>query len=233
MKNKSEDLIFYTRICDKNVTNIFYPTRKTAFADFSCGSSNVNVLGMEIIMNNLNYVLFEEYKRLDKLCGDIYKTQHGITSYIDDMKAKSLSDYRCIPHWGTDLEWLIKIRHIRNSLAHAEDAFNTESCTQNDIDWIRDFYNRILNQSDPIAILYQNSKAKNQLVKKSNSYINKPVDKKINNQIIEQSGSQKVRQTNYQENEELNNQTNTEMNIFIWIAIIIIIFIILVSGALA
>ena len=47
VKNKSEDLIFYTRICAENVTNIFYPTRKTAFADFSCGSSNVNVLGME------------------------------------------------------------------------------------------------------------------------------------------------------------------------------------------
>ena len=36
-----------TRICAENVTNIFYPTRKTSFADFSCGSSNVNVLRME------------------------------------------------------------------------------------------------------------------------------------------------------------------------------------------
>jgi len=30
-----------------------YPTRETAFAAFSCGSSNVNVLGMEIIMLNV------------------------------------------------------------------------------------------------------------------------------------------------------------------------------------
>ena len=47
MRNKYEDLISHTRICAENVTNIFYPTRKTACADFTCGSSNVNVLGME------------------------------------------------------------------------------------------------------------------------------------------------------------------------------------------
>ena len=47
MKNYTDVLIFHTRICAENVTNIFYPTRKIAFADFSCGSSNVNVLGIE------------------------------------------------------------------------------------------------------------------------------------------------------------------------------------------
>jgi len=31
-----------------------YPTRETAFAVFSCGSSNVNVLGMEIYMYEFN-----------------------------------------------------------------------------------------------------------------------------------------------------------------------------------
>jgi len=34
----------------------FYPTRETAFAVFSCGSSNVNVLGMEIIMSNSSLI---------------------------------------------------------------------------------------------------------------------------------------------------------------------------------
>ena len=53
VKISLKTLFFYTRICAENVTNIFYPTRKTAFADFSCGSSNVNVLGMEDNMKEL------------------------------------------------------------------------------------------------------------------------------------------------------------------------------------
>lgn len=39
--------------------------------------------------NRLNYMLFEEFKRLDKLCGDLYQEQHGISRYIDDMKNTS------------------------------------------------------------------------------------------------------------------------------------------------
>ena len=45
MKNNADAIIFHTDIGAENVTNIPYPTRKTTFVDFSCGSSNVNVLG--------------------------------------------------------------------------------------------------------------------------------------------------------------------------------------------
>ncbi len=48
VKNNAEALIFHTAICAEDVTNSLYPTRETAYADFSCGSSNVNVLGMEV-----------------------------------------------------------------------------------------------------------------------------------------------------------------------------------------
>ena len=37
-------------------------------------------------MDNLNYIFFEEFKRLDKLCGELYADQHGISKYIDDMR---------------------------------------------------------------------------------------------------------------------------------------------------
>lgn len=53
MKNHTEVLIFHTAICAENVTNSPDPTRETAFAVFSCGSSNINVLGMEDIMANI------------------------------------------------------------------------------------------------------------------------------------------------------------------------------------
>lgn len=42
MKNHAEALIFHTAVCAENVTNSPYPTGKTAYAAFSCGSSNSN-----------------------------------------------------------------------------------------------------------------------------------------------------------------------------------------------
>lgn len=108
-------------------------------------------------MNKIKIAFFEEYKKLDRLCGDIYRDQHGISHYIDDMKTKSHADSCDIPGWKTDLNQLIRIRHIRNQMAHAEGAFEEELCTQYDIDWIRNFYQRILAQADPCAMLYQNT----------------------------------------------------------------------------
>lgn len=69
-------------------------------------------------MGNLNHDLFEEYKHLEKICGEIYREQHGVTHYIDDMKMASERDYRHIPNWKEDLERLVRLRHIRNYLAH-------------------------------------------------------------------------------------------------------------------
>ena len=106
-------------------------------------------------MGNLNNALFEEFKRLDKLCGEIYGEPHGVSHYINDMRIVSGSDYRNIPNWEEDLERLVRIRHIRNHLAHAEGAFDESACTSTDIEWSRDFYDRILNQSDPLALLHR------------------------------------------------------------------------------
>lgn len=47
MKNNADAIIFHTAVCAENVTSCFYPIGETAFADFSYGSSNVNVLGHE------------------------------------------------------------------------------------------------------------------------------------------------------------------------------------------
>ncbi|MDE5590470.1 MAG: hypothetical protein K2J60_15225 [Acetatifactor sp.] len=116
-------------------------------------------------MDNLNHVLFEEFKHLDKLCGELYGDQRGVSHYIDDMKVVSGSDYRYIPNWKEDLDQLIRIRHIRNYLAHTEGAFNEDMCTPKDIEWSRDFCRRILDQLDPLALLRQHSEAKQRMAK--------------------------------------------------------------------
>lgn len=114
-------------------------------------------------MGNLNHVLFEEFKHLDKLCGELYGDQRGVSHYIDDMKDVSESVYRYIPNWKEDLEQLVRIRHERNHLAHTEGAFNEDMCTPKDIGWSKDFQRRILNQSDPLALLHQHLAAKQRM----------------------------------------------------------------------
>lgn len=133
-------------------------------------------------MDNLNYVFFEEYKRVDKLCREMYGDDNGVTNYINDMKAVSFIEYININNWKNDLEQLIRLRHIRNHLAHTEGAFGEKNCTQMDIDWIKNFHRRIMEQSDPMAILNLKNRNSNNIqtpnkgiayVEKSATYINK------------------------------------------------------------
>lgn len=121
-------------------------------------------------MSGFNYIFFEEYKSLDRLCGQLYDMQYGITTYIENMKKIPQNCYQNVPNWNNSLRELIRIRHIRNHLAHEEGAFEKENCTQRDIEWIQNFHNRILNQSDPLAVLRQVMRTENQ--KRNQLYIN-------------------------------------------------------------
>ena len=130
----------------------------------------VCMIGEIVHMENLNVTFFEEFKRLDKICREIYGvSQGGVTNYIEDMKSVSAFESKEIPSWDSDLKFLIKMRHIRNQLSHGIDTMNLPMCGQSDILWLKDFYNRILEQSDPIALLYQRRKEKAARTKTSRS----------------------------------------------------------------
>jgi hypothetical protein len=104
-------------------------------------------------MNNLNFIFLEEYKQLDKLCSELYDGQPGVTSYINEMKNVNWNDARDIPDWKSDLYELKRLRHIRNHLAHTEGAFDEKLCTNDDVNWVKNFRNRILKQTDPLSLL--------------------------------------------------------------------------------
>lgn len=106
-------------------------------------------------MASINSSFLEEYKRLDKLCREMYKSDIGITNYINDMKYAALFESRRIPNWNSDLSNLIRLRHIRNQLTHEIGTLDISMCTQNDVDWLVDFRGRILQASDPIAMLHK------------------------------------------------------------------------------
>lgn len=132
------------------------------------------------------------------------------------MKAVPSIKCNCIQDWKSDLEQLKRVRYIRNNLAHAEDSFNIEECTQKDIDFVTGFYNRILNQTDPLSLLHQSYSEKNH----------------ISNKVYAQKRQVEVQanmQTEKPVNNNIYNQTNEDMEksviniIFAVFAIIIIV----------
>lgn len=161
-------------------------------------------------MSNLNYIFFEEYKHLDKLCSELYQEQHGISHYICDMKSTPSNAYQHIPGWKEDLEKLIRLRHIRNYLAHTANAFDEEVCTHEDIEWSHEFRRRILKQSDPMSLLHQYS-----VEKPSTS---KPQSLRASMQS----------HTSITEIKKIRSYTNKESHLLYWIkSLLIIIWIVL------
>ncbi len=109
-------------------------------------------------MEHINQQFFDEYKRLEKACNEIYG-QHGVTSYIEKMKKTNKSNSKSIPNWQKTLNQLIRLRHIRNHLAHDEGAFEENLVTKADINWLKDFRKDLLNGNDPLSQL--NKKKRN------------------------------------------------------------------------
>ena len=68
---------------------------------------------------NTNIIFFDEYKKLDKLCSEMYgKNSGGITCYLNDMMAVPVAQRNRIPEWNQTYDRLRELRHIRNQMAH-------------------------------------------------------------------------------------------------------------------
>ena len=57
----------------------------------------------------------DSYKHLEKLCGDMLQTQHGISAYIDDMENTPKGSY-LVQGWDEDFKRLKHYRWIRNRM---------------------------------------------------------------------------------------------------------------------
>ncbi len=94
---------------------------------------------------------FEEYKHLDKLCGDMYSCRNGISEYIDQMDNKSHRGYHLVPLWDSDYKMLKHIRWVRNQIAHDSGAYQVSE--SEDLEFVRNFYDRIFSGQDPLTLL--------------------------------------------------------------------------------
>ena len=92
----------------------------------------------------------DTYKRLDNLCKDLLGSSVGITSYIKEMEECRVYAYK-IKNWETDYRKLKHYRYIRNQIVHENSASESSLCNINDCRWLAEFYQRILNQMDPLS----------------------------------------------------------------------------------
>lgn len=109
----------------------------------------------------INIMFQEEYKKLDKLCKDCFLSIEGVSEYIRQMKNEQYLlqglvqswayDYKLVQSWEYDYKMLKHVRWIRNQLSHEVGALQSDICTQDDLDFVLDFYNKIVNCLDPLA----------------------------------------------------------------------------------
>ncbi len=93
----------------------------------------------------------EAYKRLEKLCGDMYGDDKKITGYIERMEKNYNGEYY-VDGWNEDLKKLKHYRWIRNKISHEPNCSEDDYCSNEDVEWLDDFYARIMNQTDPLAL---------------------------------------------------------------------------------
>lgn len=107
-------------------------------------------------MSDLNQEFLNEYIRLEKLCKDLYKDLpreelKGVWNYTQDMKNTPMHISRKIPDWDFHFEELERLRKTRNKREHKEDGRKNYPITQEDIEYLMDFRQSILEQTDPIS----------------------------------------------------------------------------------
>lgn len=102
-------------------------------------------------MQALDNEFFEAYKRLDRLCSDIYGCRNGVSQYIEDMDEASYLGQLAVSLWEQAYKTLKHLRWVRNQIAH--DSGQILICDESDIQDVNDFYDDIMSGRDPLAQL--------------------------------------------------------------------------------
>ena len=110
----------------------------------------------------------DSYKRLEKLCGEVMDDDRRVSAYIDAM-VNTARGADLVKGWEEDLKLLKHYRWMRNQIAHNPDCTEKNMCKPSDMQWIDDFYSRIMKQTDPLALYRKAMKRKHANVKKKTS----------------------------------------------------------------
>lgn len=94
---------------------------------------------------------FEAYKRLDKLCSEMYSCQNGVSEYIAQMERLTYKGQYRVSSWNNDYKMLKHVRWVRNQIAHDSGSFQISE--PDDLDFAQDFRSRIFSGNDPLTLL--------------------------------------------------------------------------------
>ena len=173
-------------------------------------------------MNDLERIFFDEYKHLDKMCREIFGSEQGVTEYINQMEYVPYVDRINVICWDADYKMLKHVRWIRNTIAHDE---RDSGCSEQDVQWVRTFYQRILDRNDSYSQYY--SKVPVPQINKDKSTLSSEKMKNSENglKVIETEKSNLVNNIN-DDDEEMTKGA------IIGIIVIIIFVIVIVIGLL-
>ena len=137
--------------------------------------------------------LFDEYKKVDKFCRDMFSSQSGVTQYITEMEQKASYGRSVVQSWNDDYYTLKRVRWLRNKIAHESGA--TE-CNENDAAWLENFHRRLLARQDPLALIRKAERERSNYSPrremKSNTYSDQWMYRNVNLQEKKDSSNKAV-----------------------------------------
>ena len=168
-------------------------------------------------MSRLNDEFMEIYKRIDAFCRDTYKSDKGMTSYIDEMSRIGGATWGVLG-WNETLNKLKNYRHIRNSYTHDVGTSYSDICTQEDIEWLQGFYDKLMYAQDPISLYMQKKQASSKPV--TREYIqpakSEPKEESVNY-------NQEVPSTSYRQPEPRKSSKGCLIFLLAFIIVIVVI----------
>ncbi len=111
----------------------------------------------------------DSYKSLEKLCSEMYSDNHGLSTYIDEMTNIPNASYY-VQGWDDDLKQLKHYRWVRNKIVHEPGYTEENMCVPEDMQWLNNFYARIMSVSDPLA-LYRKARSPQTTSKPKQTYV--------------------------------------------------------------
>ena len=134
----------------------------------------------------------EAYKSLDKLCRECLSSYDGVSGYIRLMESEWYGE-QYVSTWNSDLKKLKHVRWVRNQLSHEVGTLESNICSQFDLEFVDDFYERIMNTTDPLAILRKAQEIENQQENNLKQEYNQSNDfKQENNYVNDAQNSEPI-----------------------------------------
>ena len=101
-------------------------------------------------MTDVEMRFFDEYKKLDALCKDMYAFEKGVTDYLNNMEENFQQGTHTVRGWDRDYRAIKRLRHIRNLIGHKA---GSSGCTEADFNDLQRIHLRFLQHEDPLLLL--------------------------------------------------------------------------------